>query len=119
MNIIEFKNGVPISEKPLNGFYEVKKKQERNGKHLKKYWSLMNFTAHHLPEGMTYTVDLSNCKPELLHEIIKTIQGVESVSFGKMTQEQFNEHYSDTLDHCSKLIGVAPEAVIQELVGFM
>jgi len=117
--IVEFRNGQPVTDKPLNGFYELKKKQERNGQHLKKYWSLINFTAHHLPEGMTYTVDLSNCKPELLHEIIKTIQGVESVSFGKMSQEQFNEHYSDTLDHCSKLIGVAPETVINELVGYM
>jgi hypothetical protein len=78
----------------------------------------MNFTTHHLPEGMTYTVDLSNCKPELLHEIIKTIQGVESVSFGKMTQEKFDEHYSDTLDHCCKLLGTSPEVVIDELVNF-
>jgi len=117
--IVEFKNGVPQTNGPLNGFYEVKKKQERNGSHLRKYWALINLTAHNLPEGMTYTVDLSNCKPELLHEIIKTIQGVESVSFGKMSQEQFNEHYSNTLDHCCKLLGVAPEAVIKELVGFM
>jgi len=116
--ILEFRNSVPATDKPLNGFFEVKKKQERNGRHLKKYWSLINFTAHHLPEGMTYTVDLSNCKPELLHEIIKTIQGVESVSFGKMSQEAFNDHYSDTLDHCCKLIGVAPEAVIEELTNF-
>ena len=117
--IVEFKNGVPVTDRILNGYYEVKKKQDRNGKHLKKYWSLMNFTDFHLPEEMTYTVDLSNCKPELFHEIIKDIQGVESVSFGKMSQEQFNEYYSDTLDHCCKLLGTSPETVINELVGFM
>ena len=78
----------------------------------------MNFASHHLPEGMTYTVDLNNCKPELLHEIIKTIQGVESVSFGKMDQEKFNRHYSDTLDHSCKLLGTSPETVINELASY-
>jgi hypothetical protein len=116
--IVEFKDGVPQTNERLNGFFELKKKQERNGRHLRKYWSLMNLTASNLPEGMTYTVDLSNCKPELLHEIIKTIQGVESVSFGKMSQGQFNEHYSDTLDHCCKLLGTSPETVINELTGY-
>lgn len=115
---MEFKNGVPQTNEPLNGFFELKKKQKRNGSHLRKYWALMNLTASNLPEGMTYTVDLSNCKPELLHEIIKTIQGVESVSFGKMSQEKFDEHYSDTLDHCCKLLGTSPETVINELTSY-
>ncbi len=116
--IVEFKNGIPQTNDTLNGFYEVKKKQDRNARHLKKYWALINFTAHHLPEGIAYTVDLNNCGPDLLHEIIKSIQGVESISFGKMSQDKFNEHYSDTLDHCCKLLGTSPEIVIEELTNF-
>ena len=118
MIIIEFKNSAPITNKPLNGFYEVSKKQERNGKFLRKYWSLMDFTAFNLPEGLKYTIDLSLCTKEMLHEIIKSIQGVESISFAKMKEDDFEKYYSDTLDHCCKLLGVAKETVINELVGY-
>jgi hypothetical protein len=116
--IVEFRNGVPVTDKPLNGFYEVKKKQERNGRFLKKYWSLIGFTAHNIPEGIKYTIDLSNVSQDALHEIIKDIQGIESISFGKMTEEKFSEHYSNTLDHCCKLLGTSPEIVVEELTGY-
>ena len=116
--ILEFKYGVPQTNDKLNGFYEVKKKQDRNGRFLKKYWALINFTAFHMPEGIKYTIDLSNCTPDTLHEIIKDIQCVESISFGKMSEDDFSKHYSDTLDHCCKLLGTSPEVVIQELTNF-
>jgi hypothetical protein len=41
-----------------------------------------------------------------------------SISFVNMDQIQFEEHYSRALDICSKIIGVAPENVIRELVEF-
>jgi hypothetical protein len=116
--IIQFIDGIPQTNKKLNGYFEVQKKQDRNGKFLKKYWELMAFTAHHIPEGINYNVNLDNCTKDLLHEIIKGIQGVESISFAKMTEDDFNKHYSNTLDHCCKLLGTSPEIVIQELVGF-
>jgi len=118
LNIVEFRNGVAQTNKPLNGFYEMKKKQDRNGKFLSKYWKLLDFTAHHIPEGIVYTVDLSNADKELLHGIIKDIQGVESVSFAKMIEEDFEKYYSNVLDHCCQLLKTQKETVIKELTGF-
>lgn len=117
-NIIEFKDNVPQSNTVLNGFYEVQKKQNRNGRFLKKYWKLLEFISFNIPEGIEYTVSLDNITKEHLHEILKQIQGVESVSFAKMTEQDFERHYSDTLDHCCKLLRVAPEVVIDELTRF-
>ena len=118
MNIIEFRDNVPVTNDKLNGFYKVQKKQNRNGKFLKKYWALIGFTAFHMPEDITYEVDVSNGSKEMLHEILKEIQGVESISFSKMSEQDFENHYSDTLDHCCKLLGASPETIIQELTQF-
>ena len=45
------------------------------------------------------------------------------ISFGHLQStfynEDFQKHYSDTLDHCCKLLRTSPEVVINELVGFM
>ena len=119
MKVIEFKNGIPVTDKVLNGFYEVQKKQNRNGRFLKKYWKLIEFTMHHMPEDITYTVEVSHCTKEMLHEIFKELQGVDSIAFGKMSEEEFEKHYSNTLDHCCKLLGTSEETVIKELVSFM
>lgn len=117
--IIKFVNNIPQTQKPLNGFYEIQRKQDRNGRFLKKYWTLISFVCFHMPEGAKIEIDLSNCSKEMMSETIKSIRGVKSVSFAKMTEEQFQEHYSRTLDECCKLLGLAPETVINELVGFM
>ena len=120
MAIIEFRNGVPVTDKPLNGFYEVtKKRDQRKAQFTAKYWKLLDFTAFHMPEGITYTIDLSNASKEALHEIIKDIQSVKSVAHDKMNTDDFQKHYSDTLDHCCKLLRTSRESVINELVGFM
>lgn len=119
MNIVEFKNNVPQTSKPLNGFYELKRKQERNGRFLSKYWLLCSFTAYHMPEGSKIEVDMSNPSKEMMSEVIKSIRGVKSVSFAKMSEDDFKEHYSRTLDECCKLLGTSAETVINELVGFM
>lgn len=117
--IVEFKDGVPQTNKVLNGFYEVvKKRDQRKAGLTSKYWVLLEFTAFNMPEGMTYTVDLSNANKETLGIIMKQIQGVGSVSHDKMTNEDFQKHYSDTLDHCCKLLGASPETIINELTGY-
>ena len=116
--IIEFINGVPQTDKPLNGYYEVKKKQDRNGLFLAKYWKLLQFTAFHIPEKYKIEMDLSYCSKEMLHEVLKQARGVESVSFAKMTEEQFSEHYSAVLDQCCAILGTKPETVIQELTSY-
>ena len=117
--ILQFINNVPQTNRVLNGYYEIQKKQDRNGKFLAKYWALCEFTAFHMPEGTKIEIDLSNCTKEMMSEIVKSIRGVESISYAKMSEEQFEKHYSDMLDECCKLLRLAPETVINDLVGFM
>jgi len=119
LNIVEFRNGVAQTNKPLNGFYEVtKKRDQRKAKFTAKYWKLLDFTAHHMPEGMTYTVDLSNATKEFMHLIMKQIQGVDSVSHQNMSNEDFKRVYSNVLDHCCQLLKTQNKTVIKELTGF-
>ena len=118
MQIVRFIDGIPQTDKKLNGYYELKKKQDRNGRFLQKYWALMAFTAFNIPHGTDMQINLDNASKEMLHEIIKSIRGVESISFAKMSEDEFKDHYSAVLDECSKIIGASPDVVIEELVGF-
>jgi len=117
-DIIQFINGVPQTNKKLNGYYEIKKKQERNGKFLAKYWKLLEFTAFNMPHGATIEIDLSNATKELLHETTKSSSGIESVSFAKMSEEEFGEHYSRVVDQCCSMLRTTAKKVLDNLVGF-
>lgn len=98
----------------------------RSLKQLKKYFALMEFTAFNSPEWAQLETK------DDVHELIKSRLGTKvftpdgklshtkpiSVSFSKTKQSEFNEIYSRALDICSKIIGVAPEQIIKELVEF-
>ena len=99
----------------------------RNIKHHRKYWQLMKFTSFNAPEWAE--LDTSDSVHDLICERfgkrVHTPDGKLShikpisIKFGNMEQTAFDEHYSRALDLCAKIIGCAPETVIQELVGFM
>ena len=99
----------------------------RNIKHLGKYWKLMEFTAYNSPEWaeLNDKDDTHSLICERFGKKVYTPDGKLShikpisIKFSSMDQLAFDEHYSRSLDLCAKIIGCAPEAVIQELVGFM
>ena len=115
----EIKNNTILDRNMKDGSYELEVVKKRNCKLLAKYWKLLQFACYHMPEGMKYTIDLSNCTKEAFHEILKNVEGKESVSFGKMSEDEFRQHYSRTLDLICGLLSVEKEDVINELVSYM
>ena len=100
--------------------------KQRKIRFLNKYWKLIEFTLHHLPERLEYSVSLFGVEvakvpitsKECLHRLFKYFMGVESISFNEMDEDEFSEFYSRSLDICCKLLGATEDKVIQELTMF-
>ena len=118
MNIVQFIDGVPQTDKKLNGYFELKKKQPRNGRFLAKYWKLCSFLAEHIPHGFSFTVTRELSTKDDAHELFKDLANIESVSFSKLTEEQFSQHYSNALDVCCSVLGSEKEETINQLTGY-
>ena len=118
MNVVQFIDGVPQTDKKLHGYFEMRRKQDRNGRFLAKYWKLCNFLAEHIPHGFSFTVTRELSTKDDSNLLFKDLANVDSVGFAKLTEEEFNEHYSHALDVCCKILGNEKETVIQELVNY-
>jgi len=123
---MEFRDNVPVTNKRLHGFYEIKKKKERKGRFLNKYFKLCEFTSEHLPAYFEFqisvfdvevaSIEISN--KETMHTFFKFMSGTDSVAFDKLPEEDFEKHYDKTLDIACRLLRTEKETVINELVNF-
>ena len=108
----------------------VKVVDQRNYKHLKKFFALINIAFSNMPEKY----DNHFPTPELLREeLIKragyyhtytdvkgNIQYVaRSISFEKMSQDEFSDLYSRVLDVIIKWFDFPRETIESELGGFL
>ena len=122
----EISDNVIMSEIVKDGSYQVELKQPRNIKFHRKYWKLIEFTRYHLPEKFSFQVSLMGVKVadvpinnrDALHSLFKYLLGVESISFSSMSESEFKEFYSRSIDICCKLLGTAEETVLKELSHF-
>ena len=122
----EIVDNVILSEVVKDGSYHVEIKQPRNIKFHRKYWKLIEFTLHHLPEKFNYTVSLMGVNvaevainnKDTLHCLFKYLLGVESISFASMSESDFKEFYGRSLDICCRLLGTSEETVIKELTHY-
>ena len=122
----EISDNVILSEIVKDGAYQVELKQPRNIKFHRKYWKLIEFTRYHLPEKFSFQVSLMGVNVadvpinnrDTLHSLFKYLQGIDSISFSSMSESEFKEFYSGSIDICCKLLGTAEEIVIKELANY-
>ena len=128
-----------FAKKPNGTVMRGKFSEMRNGRFFRKWWSLAKFAFEHWefgdyewkgqkvePNFERFRKDLTilaghgqpvwNIKNELRME-------AKSISWGKMTEQEFEEFYSKSIDAVLKGLGHYTEQelrnVIDELVGFM
>jgi hypothetical protein len=96
-----------------NDYIEILTWKERDIRKHKKYFALMNCTLNHLPES-TYLSDINtlrksvqicigNCEIAFDMEGNKQLQAL-SISFKGMDQVAFDELYTKSLNHISKVL---------------
>lgn len=94
----------------------------------RKYFAMIRFCFHHLPERYTFT-DEEDLREALLIAIgWKTVRHyfdgsekevAKSISFNKVGQERFEKIYSRTLDVVARLVEIDSDKVETELLNFM
>ena len=105
--------------------------QPRNLGHHRKYWALLNLVYDNLPEHLEHNIR----SVEDLHYEMKLQTGwrekyitmggqvvwkVKSISFEKMTQEEFEDFYDICLVVISRYIlpGITKEELINQIIEF-
>ena len=105
-------------------------KRERNPMHHRKYFSLLKATLYHLPEGspiksIDHLKDLLKFETGYFETFIslsgEMVYKPKSISFGAMSQDRFNQFYSESLDIiCSKLLtGISKEDFERDILNFL
>ena len=116
----------------LNETYKVKLTKPRNYKFHKKYFALINLCYENLNEQFIqeYKID---CIEDLRHLIMieqkrytlkKTYSNrlypvIDSISFSKMDNFEFEELYKQTIQTVSKILCTESREIEQELINFM
>jgi len=126
---IETSRGLSLGQKVAGS---VAEKKLRNIAFHKKYWALIRFTYHQMPEMLEDRI-----KSEYeLHQEIKMQVGLRekrvslsgreyyipgSIAFDKMDEDSFSEFYQKAVDVVCKWVlpGNTPEEVERELMEFM
>jgi len=105
-----------FSKLPLGKVVQVEVKQPRNAKHLRLYWTL----CHRIGDAIGVEAeDLSDVlKLRTGHvRVIKTRRGTEtlpaSISFAKMTQEDFSKFYERCVTLITTEWGIARADVLE------
>jgi len=137
-DLVKHKDGyfVPGSDSDMKksqkvGVGEVvraKSVDQRNYDHHKKYFAMIRFAFHHLPERFTFT-DEEDLREALLigigwKEIRHDFHGntkevAKSISFSSVGQQRFEKIYSKTLDLVVRLVEIDSKQVENELLNFM
>lgn len=65
----------------------------RNPEHLRKYWAWINWASENAPQTILDQFGVSHISPDLLHNLLKIKFETESISFAKMTEEEFNVYH--------------------------
>lgn len=137
-DIVKHKDGyfVPASDSDMKkaqkiGVGEVvraKSVDQRNYEHHKKYFAMIDFAFHHLPERFNFT-DEDDLREELLKAIGwkrtytnfkgETETRAKSINYETVGQARFEKIYNRTLDVVARLVEIDSRQVEDELLSFM
>ena len=104
---------------------EIDIKQPRNYKFLKKFHALVNMifenqdiydNIEHLRKDLTILAGYYDEHPNFHGEIVKT---AKSISFAKMTEEEFSDLYSKFCDTIIKVMGWSQELIEENIESFL
>lgn len=109
-----------IAADPKGTEYDLVKRTRRNWPHLKKYWKCLHLvvannndrwpTASHLHDDLKLACGY--VRQALNFETGELSQVVDSISFDKMTQPEFEQFYKLAMAKLSAVIGYDPEALL-------